>query len=170
VDLLANGSLTVYDLFSPIGQSWSTMGSIGGVPLDQWAALAPEKQQEIAAAIDEALGPDWIAHRVGDVVFTYNGIDLVSPADPGLWVLLLWPDPDSGATLRAGEPIVASRADGKIQEIDLADFAGALQAQNALRAQHGLAPLPPPKNVHAIQLDSADDDGGAGGTGGMGGE
>ena len=38
-----------------------------------------------------SLPPDTIAYRMGDLVFTYHGIDLMQP-DPRLWVVIMVPD------------------------------------------------------------------------------
>lgn len=114
----------------------------------QFDMLGPE---ELSAAVDRAARamPDGvIAHRFGDFVFTYHGID---PADPpeGLWIAILWPQPDlSNAPAFAPDPVVVL-ADGTIQSGSAQGFDARLSAQNALREHHGLAPLPHPRNVSA---------------------
>lgn len=105
------------------------------------AQLAPEQQAAITEA-SESLPSDTIAHRLGDYVFTYHGIDqLTAPA--ALWVVISSP---AGATSppTAQEAVVVGKVDGSSEVIFGKDFPASLAKQNQLRASAGLSPLPLP--------------------------
>src|SRR5262249_1672675 len=93
----------------------------------------------------DALPKNVIAHRLGDFVFTYHGINLTT-ADPGLWLVIRSMDPDSNRMLAAARTIVVAKADGSTKVIG-GKFAQALAGQNQRRAKYGLAPLPDPATV-----------------------
>jgi hypothetical protein len=118
---------------------------VGDVRLDEFMEMSVRDRK---AQIEHAIGdlPERvIAHRLGDYVFTYHGIDL-SDADPGLWILVGSPDPAAGA---GSEPLMVpiGLADGTVQTIEADGLAEALATQNDLRAKAGLPPLPDPDTV-----------------------
>ena len=129
--------------------AWETETSpdsipVAGVPLRRFQAASSLRQTELINAAIEALPDNLIAHRLGDFVFTYHGIDL-SAADPGLWLVILSPEP-----LQNPEParrVCVGCADGRVTQLDRPDFLGALARQNDLRAAHALPPLPHPATV-----------------------
>ncbi len=108
--------------------------------------LSKPQQDSIVRAAIAALPVGTIAHRLGDCVFTYHGIDPKS-ADPGLWVVIVSPDPAQNPSPAATSFLVVGRADGTAVSLPINRFAKALAEQNDLRAQHGLAPLPDPSKV-----------------------
>ena len=147
--LLADGSVPWYNLTLPSGID-QTPQSLGGLAPWQWdgsAATTAQERADVASAMAAALDPNWAAHRLGYVVFTYNGISPTVPQDPGLWVLFYWPDPADGSAWITGATGVAMRADGTTEDFDPGAFAGALSAQNALRQQHALPPIPDPDTI-----------------------
>jgi hypothetical protein len=95
-----------------------------------------------------ALPAGVVAHRLGDYVFTYHGIDPKTD-DAGLWLVIASPDPGANGMLLQGEVFAyqAQLADGSVLTINAVDWPGALAGQNALRAQAGLAPIPDPQTV-----------------------
>ncbi|MCK4873605.1 MAG: hypothetical protein KAS72_12860 [Phycisphaerales bacterium] len=106
-----------------------------------------ESQQAAAAqAAAQALPQGTIAHRVGDYVFTYHGIDFTA-ANPGLWVVIQSPDPGRNARPAIGTAVYVGCVDGVVLPIQGSRFETALVKQNALRAAAGLAPLPDPHSV-----------------------
>ncbi len=112
-----------------------------------------QKQQleDIVESAARALPADVVAHRVGDFVFTYHGVDpgvagKWAGQGGGLWVLIAWPDPDANAPL-ATQSVAAATANGLIQQLPMPMFDAMLAAQNDLRADHGLPPLPHPSLV-----------------------
>ncbi len=102
-----------------------------------------------AAAVQEAsdvLPMNTVAHRVGDFVFCYHGIDLTAMS-PRLWVAIAWPMREAEAPLDADYTIVVGQVGSETEEIAVEDFAAALEAQNQLRSRYNLAPLPMPDTV-----------------------
>ena len=95
----------------------------------------------MASAAVAALPEGTVAHRLGDYVFTYEGMDL-NNAVPRLWVVVEIHDPSANAgeppqtTLRCGQ------ADGTIVNIPTGSFPSYLNTQNMLRRQNRLPPLP----------------------------
>ncbi|NNM25172.1 MAG: hypothetical protein HKO59_04160, partial [Phycisphaerales bacterium] len=69
-----------------------TQVPVADTTLAELALLSSNQRVVAIDAAREALPESTIAHRVGDFVFTYHGLDL-SACDAGLWVLVLWPDP-----------------------------------------------------------------------------
>jgi len=159
-ELLLSGAVTPPDLLS--GQTFRTdaRGSIGGINL-MHAGGATTGAIRAAVAAARPAG-EITAHRLGDVVFTYHGIDLNAPVDPGLWTLVITTEPTPfsvaagrttvlapGSSPTARPALAAARADGAVEEIADADFGAALDAQNALRVSKGLAALPDPRQLVA---------------------
>jgi hypothetical protein len=72
---------------------------IGNTTLGSFELATSEARQKMASAAAAALPPSVIAHRLGDYVFTYHGID-PNTADPGLW-LFIAELPSTGAPIQA---------------------------------------------------------------------
>jgi hypothetical protein len=107
----------------------------------------PNRQTLATQAAADALPDDVVAHRVGDFVFTYHGLDLLG-GDPGLWIVLSSPDPDAGPHPNAGGLTTVGLLDGSVVTyFDAVEFATALQDQNALRLDNGVQGLPDPSTV-----------------------
>ncbi|MFB3138510.1 MAG: hypothetical protein ACE10B_04770 [Phycisphaerales bacterium] len=118
----------------------------GDADLVAFMLLSPGDQAEVADAAAEALPQGTIAHRLGDFVFTYHGLDLTA-ADPGLWVVVQSPDPDVNSVQPPWVVFGVGRADGTVITVGLTQMAMSLQQQNAIRAASGLPPLPNPAMV-----------------------
>ncbi len=154
-DLLFTPALKPEDLLS--GQQYRTdaRASIGGV---NFATAGPTLDPKTIAGIRASVrssGPI-IAHRLGDVVFTYHGIDLTAPADPGLWMFVITTEASRFAVAAPSNSGVPARpnlaiacADGSVAEIPDSAFRSALDAQNELRVSKGLLPLKDPRNMTA---------------------
>lgn len=148
----------------------SELTTAGGVPVLTFVeaqVLARSGAAQIVSAAEETelrkrwaaqastLPADAVAHRVGQFVFAHHEID-PNAHDPGLWLFLAAPVPvaedllgrhrSPGVGLFDGR-IVVVRLDGQIDEIDRANVASSLAAQNALRARNGLSPLPDPFTI-----------------------
>jgi hypothetical protein len=120
--------------------------------------MAPDERPAVIERAAAALPRGVVAHRVGDFVFTYHGGVLDGRA-PGLWVVLMSPDPDANQFASIDMPVVAGRVDGGMMQIPPASFASRLAVQNGLRARHGLPPLPDPSTVTHGEPAVADPDG-----------
>jgi predicted Zn finger-like uncharacterized protein len=116
-----------------------------GVALDDMTVMPDLQQRAFFTSCAAALPPGVIAHRVGDYVFTYHGIN--AAVMPDLWVFVQCPDP----TLSQASPayVTVGHADGYIDIFAASEFAGELEAQNQARAAAGLPPLPDPRTVGA---------------------
>lgn len=112
---------------------------IGGLDLHGFFSLMPEGRDAAAKAIVDSMPPDVIAHRVGDVVFTYHGMD-VKTGDPGLWIAVMLP-------WRPQAKLGAVHLDGTFTDLTAAAFDAALREQNDLRGAAGLSPLPDVRQV-----------------------
>jgi hypothetical protein len=96
----------------------------------------------LADAMAASLPDGVVAHRVGDVVFTYHGVDPDAPASQGLWIAVEAPEsaPETAS-------IAVYYADGRSGLVVGAGWQAAVAEQNALRKVRGLAPLPDPRTV-----------------------
>lgn len=119
---------------------------VPGGNLGELSVLDPLEKIPTSRDAAAALPPRTIAHRMGDYVFTYHGLDLQSP-DPDLWLVIRSYDPDCNAPATSTDTLIVGQADGRVVIIKGADFPNALARQNALRASLGLAPLPDPATV-----------------------
>jgi hypothetical protein len=104
-----------------------------------------EALERLVTAAAAALPADVVAHRVGDFVFTYHGIDPAGSED--LWLFVAWPDPDQGGGPLPTQIVSAGTLGGNVVELSVANFASHLAEQNLLRATEGLPPLPWPAQV-----------------------
>lgn len=121
--------------------------SVGPMTLARFEDSSEAERIEAAsvAALRQPAGT--IAHRLGDFVFTYHGIDLRG-RDQRLWLVVFSPDPGSTPP-RPGREInlVVGLGDGTIVELTPESFGEAVARQNTVRAEYGLAPLPDPRTV-----------------------
>lgn len=131
---------------------WGTIPSavpIGNVDLVQFESMSEAKRDtEIRAAV-KSMPPGVIAHRLGDYVFTYHGMDL-SNADPDLWIVVQMSD-QSSLSLVSIPVTIVGMADGRAYSYQAGNFKADLAAQNQLRAKYNLPPLPDPRKVTHAQ-------------------
>jgi len=159
VEMIAAQQLTPWQISH---QSQNPM-TVAGIDINSLAFKQPQDQQSDVARILAAMPDDMIAHRLGDVVFTYHGMDVPTAAasNSPLWIALILPQfPQPGVTgsgAHAGNPppfmglhlFRAVTADGTAIEIDPANFDTELAAQNSVRATAGLPPLPDLRKIDA---------------------
>lgn len=131
---------------------------IGSMSIDQFVS-SDEPTQDAAVRSSMTLIPEnAVACRVGDTVFVYYGLH-PDTADSQLWSVIGSDEPGTNAS--TSRHIWVGRVDGTINRIAAADFAAELAAQNELRAQAGLPPIPDPQTITAdkpvIGADMADD-------------
>lgn len=86
-----------------------------------------------------ALPADVVAHRVGDVVFTWHGF--TPTTDTELWIAVMAP-PTGTRSFRQSEAWWAVEADGDVVEVPFDQRDSVVEAQNALRSDYGLPALP----------------------------
>jgi hypothetical protein len=139
--LLVEGDLTPGQLTPPyFGQVTQRPPSI----LDRYDLMPDAQRQAVSAQLAAGLPANAAAHRLGDFIFTYHGID-PDTADPGVWVLIYDPPASSRGYNNQAIPIVVATAGGRLVTIPRTQFPAALTAQNALRA--GLPQIPDPSAV-----------------------
>lgn len=155
VKLVTDGQLEPFDLIR-FASSQTNIGSVlvdgtGIMSLTPGFSPAPE----IVDAAVNSLDPGTVAHRLGDYVFTYHGID-PNADTTNLWIAIATPDPAWNVDApffierfgpRAGPFIDTFTFDGGTQRFDETTWDAALDAQNALRKDLGLPPLDPPELV-----------------------
>ena len=164
--LIFTGDVAADDLRVPLFFTTPSEIPIADTSLDQFVLLGPEERREAVKAAADALPKNTVAHRLGDFVFVYHGIDL-SNADRDLWIVIMSPDPDSSGNpvspigprkppnpFQAFAPrapqtddVVVGLAEGTTKAIPRATWPAALAAQNALRQANGLPPIPDPATV-----------------------
>jgi hypothetical protein len=159
-DTLSSADFVLTDVVSQVTISTGTSGThqfesrsetdVADVPLadttlERFPEIPDDRRGAVMEKILAVLPAGMIAHRVGDYVYTYHGMDLQA-ADPDLWVLVVSPDPDINSGGYGGD-VVVGRADGAVERLDLSFFPAELADQNAVRAAGGLPPLPDPMSV-----------------------
>lgn len=146
---LAAGPTALFDPQKFVADAMSVVGCPSGAPgitLDAFIASDLHGRRVIADAAAAALPPDVLAHRVGDYIFTYHGINPSRSGSVGgtdqLWIVVFVPDPSAANNPTLTGAVVVGLVDGSVQGIGLTDWPMAVQRQNALRASFGLALLP----------------------------
>jgi len=145
VELVHGNNLSAYTL--ALNNDISTV-HIGNTTMDRFMLMPKAQEDALVAAAVARLPADVIAHRLGDFVFTYHGINFTR-ADPGLWVVVASPDPDnfSPNTIVLPAAVTIGTAGRQINTVPRSAFPAALAAQNKLRASLGLPPLPNPATI-----------------------
>ncbi len=136
--------LVVADLVDHSTLTGTARVPAGDGTLDDFMKLSADDQAAVAEEAGLALPGDVIAHRLGDFVFTYHGIDL-SKRNMGLWVVIMSPDPD--ANPGPAQSIVVGMGDGSVLQVSDDSLQMMLEWQNSLRGNAGLPPLPDPATV-----------------------
>ncbi|RJP37235.1 MAG: YIP1 family protein [Phycisphaerales bacterium] len=153
--LLEDTSLTSTLLTVPGSATSDATIRVADASIVQLDAMSDRDRAETIRRAATSLPPDVLAHRLGDFVFTYHGIDLAG-APVGLWVVILAPDPDVNPSPPLNKVWVGS-ADGAVSQFRTARMTQNLKSQNALRKDAGLAPLPDPFTVtHARPATAGD--------------
>ena len=148
VQLAADEYLMAHEFVSFNTLTLTTEASVpvSSTTLDQFDILSSPEKQAVAQAAGAALPEETTAHRLGDFVFTYHGIDLEN-VNPDLWLVIWAPDPDQNPPFDPSDLIQVGRANGTVREVPLASFPEALSAQNALRLAHGMPSLRSPLRI-----------------------
>ncbi len=159
-----------------VGSDFTTVSTFGAPPpsgvtppdpiLTSFQILDSKQQTAATNAAVASMPPNVIAHRLGNVVFTYHGIDPAT-GDPKLWVAVEIPETkppptttsnpaDSTAGVEtvyrfppAQQTVGIAMLNGATLQIPIASFPTALAKQNKLRADAGLPPLPDPAAIRA---------------------
>ena len=131
--------------FTP-GNDGSSVPIADGV-LKDWYALPLNQRENSTTVAAENLASGAVAYRFGDFVFTYPGIQ-ANTAPASLWIAILSPNPDRPNNDQSlYDPIEIITADRLVITVPQSSFAAELAAQNELRAEHGLEPIPDPQSI-----------------------
>lgn len=145
--LVADGRIGAYDLVTDDSNSYPDTISIGALTLEEVEAaslLNAEAAVRVAAA---ALPADVVAHRVGDFVFTYHGIDIANPDHADRWIVICWPDPDVNPAIASRHFVWIGDATGMETVRMEQDFQSSLDDENQARRDCGLPEIPHPRDV-----------------------
>lgn len=137
--LVIDNSLGADNFMAMMSGNSTVAVPVADTTLDKFERLPTNRKQLAAQAAAKALPPSTIAHRMGDFVFTYHGINLNNP-DPNLWLVVLIPEQGPGGAPVVIRPVVG-QADGTSRQIT-GSFSAELAAQNSLRKSIGLPALP----------------------------
>ncbi|MBX3378068.1 MAG: YIP1 family protein [Phycisphaeraceae bacterium] len=150
VDLLINGSLTSGDFSLSSDPLASDSIIVGSTTLGRLSSLTPSAREAMIQKIVASQPGDVVAHRVGDFVFTYHG--LTPASGTGLWLFIAESprgapnqSPSNttfGMVAQATDTFFVCQVDGTLNAVPRAIFGSLLEAQNNLRAMHGLDPIP----------------------------
>jgi hypothetical protein len=155
--LLNDDQLVGSDFTSMYSPTTSSDIPVNSISLLDYELLTEPQREPASASMVQSLPEDVIAHRLGDFVFTYHGINLLAPPDPRLWIMIEWEDQgltmpeileesgkDGGASWPIPSQVAIGMADGTVRIMGAGTFGLNLSVQNDLRAEHGLAPLGDP--------------------------
>jgi hypothetical protein len=118
--------------------------ALGRLSFDQFKSATPDQAQAALAALGPPPpGPE----RIGEVVFTYQGIPPAA-SNKSLWLFITDAESaNSSFGVQAATVRHIGQVDGSVRTIDAADLAKELAAENARRAAEGLPLLPDPDTV-----------------------
>ena len=154
--LAAEDYIGAYDFVA--GYTPTTMDEVPvcNITLEDFTNLPRLNQARFAKQAADNLPDNVVAHRLGDFVFTYHGIDPTN-ADPELWLVVLASDPDANSQMNIELVSIAGLSDGTTSMLsgalpsDPEKRKLELKSQNELRATYGLPPLPDPSTVTHTQ-------------------
>jgi hypothetical protein len=108
-------------------------------------------QRNISAAAAASLPEDVIAHRAGDFVFSYHGVE-PEIDDPELWIVVFAPIEPSPTNNTLPDTVVVGLLDGTTLEFPVEEMMlFRLDQQNIVRADNALPPMPDPTTITTIQ-------------------
>lgn len=136
--LLANGSVLPHQF---MGVTSDTMNLTPEWPISAVAVLGKDQLAQLADQLAATLPPNVVAHRVGDMVFTYHGIDPQAPDQGDLWLAVEVPSAGQDGSL------MVLTADGIISPVLAVSLPAAIMNQNQLRILHNLPPIPDPRTI-----------------------
>jgi len=163
LELVHDGFVTEWDFIASASDTITDEVPLGrGATLEDHVIASPSEQRSTMQEVLAQQPADVIAHRFGDFVFTYHGID-PDAGDPALWTIIMIEDPDAapsfGNTVTPLDPIYVSELGGTVRGFARADIAAELAAQNTLRAAANLPILPDPQTIrHRAPATASIDD------------
>lgn len=126
---------------------------VGPLDLVAFATAAPSDRRRELARLESALGPAPTAYRLGDFVFTYQGVDVNgSVGDPkaaGLWLFVAEVQEGTGPSPTTSLWIVGLNR-GVVEAYTPQEFQSKLALQNTQRRSLGLPAIPDPATVKHV--------------------
>jgi hypothetical protein len=144
--LVVDGHLTSANVFSVSSNSMTANAGSVDPTLAGLMTLSSRRQAQAVRAAVAGMPAGVIAHRLGDYVYTYHGINPAT-ATGKLWLVVQSPHPGLNPPPQPTDLVTVGLADGTTIQFPYSTRATQLAAQNALRAQSGLAPLPDPTTL-----------------------
>ncbi|MCK4660646.1 MAG: YIP1 family protein [Phycisphaerae bacterium] len=141
IQLVDEDFLAAWDLLVVETDTQQADVPLGQTSLDGFAFLTRVQKDRLVRESIAALPDGIVAHRLGDFVFTYHGMDLAT-ANNTSWVVIMWPDPDVNDPPPAGSGFCVGWANGTVNRISTKVVAEYLASENRLRAGRGLLPHP----------------------------
>ncbi len=148
LDLVSKGIVPPKELISTASQTTPETWPISGVPLGELPLIPEESLRQLRYRLSQIQQPpdDAGEFRLGDVVFTYRGMNVRMP-DPRVWLVIMWPDPKVNSIEDPNWVVWVGQADGATVQLTPATFDAALMQQNTLRESLGMKPLRHPRDV-----------------------
>lgn len=144
VELIVSGKVRDTSLIAGLSSTTAASIPVADTTLDQVMFFDANQERILIDLARKSLPPSTVAYRLGDVVFTYTGIDFNDANSQQLWTAVMTLDPaaNSGNTDAPSMPIVAVLVSGTTTTFTPNLWPEQLESQNQLRAAAGLAPLP----------------------------
>ncbi len=151
LELAHDGFITEWDFIASASDTITDEVPLGsGATLEDHLMASLSERRATLRDVRDQQPQNVVAHRLGDFVFTYHGLD-PETHDPALWTIIMIEDPDAspalGSTVTPLDPLYVSELGGTVRGFARADLAAEMTAQNTLRAAANLPPLPDPQTV-----------------------
>jgi hypothetical protein len=142
--LVTDADLSSGDFISSVWNTTRADVDLGDFDLIEFDDQGVTRQGAWAQKVVTRLPKNVVAHRVGDVVFTCHG---VAPDDTStLWLFVMAPDPVANSA-GTEETWIVGELSGSVYTVQPSDVGKVLGAQNSLRTEAGLPPLPDPSTI-----------------------
>jgi len=146
LDLVDDSSLTPLDFIVLGSMTHEASVPIGDTDMQTLFELEPVERRRLVAEVIDALPDDVFAHRLGDFVCTWHGVD-PDGEEPTIWLLIVSPDPDLNPALDVDGMFTVGMRDGTVLSFPASEMGVRLDEQNGLRGAEGLPALPLPETV-----------------------
>lgn len=147
-ELITSGNLLPEDFVTVAHRTAFEPGRVkSAVPSShEFARMSSSEQRVATNAAIAALPSGAAAHRLGEFVFVYHGIDFKA-CDGRLWIVVWSPDPADISVQRSWDRVLIVYCDGRVEAVDAANFDTALVEQNEVRRANDLPPLSDPHSI-----------------------
>ena len=130
IELIADGLISPAAFIGATTQTKRADIPVGDTTLDYFHVLSAQREQEVIQDCIDALPQPTAAHRLGDFIFTYHGIDLSNPPNTKLWILMAV-QANNQEDLPQGT-IIVGQVKGTMEIIQPGGFERSLTRQNTM--------------------------------------